>query len=491
MLLSWASSLVCVGGANAETIQAASCSRGDVQKAIDAAHDGDTVEVPAGTATWAAQGGNRPAVLISGKVLTLKGAGVDRTVITDGNTAEWKDLLLWIDGGKPARITGFTFKGGARGAAAIAVRHSTGWRIDHCKFQSNHESRGIWSYADSFGVIDNCSFVGSRQGVCIKGNGAESWKKALALGTAEAVYIEDCNFADVPLGAVDAYHGARYVFRHNTIMRPGKSYNAFLGHHGCDSGGYRSTFSFEIYANKMQAAPPRGQGAGEVAHLRGGTGVIFNNAASGCARGINATNYRSSKKLGSTLCKSWGVCDGTNPNDGNEEPNGYPALDQIGRSTHQILEPLYEWDNTLNGKDMDIGVSTGPQHIQKSRDFYNDTKRPGYKPYTYPHPLREQFPPLPPADKAPPTTPGNLTARATSQRRVELTWEPSTDDKTVAGYFVWLRGSKVTTITDPSYTNYVFLRLKPAVEDYTFSVSAFDAAGNESQPCAPVKAARY
>jgi len=117
-------------------------------------------------------------------------------------------------------------------------------------------------------------------------------------------------------------------------------------------------------------------------------------------------------------------------------------------------------------------------------------RRPGYKPYTYPRPLRQQFPPLPPADRVPPTTPRNLTARATSDRQVELTWEPSTDDKAVVGYLVWLSGSKVTTITDPSYTKYVFLRLKPPVGEHTFSVSAFDAAGNESEPCAPAKLAR-
>ena len=99
VLLSWAASLACVGGANAETIKAASCSREDVQKAVDAARDGDTVEVPAGTATWAAQGRNRPAVVISGKVITLKGSGVDQTIIADGNAAAWQDLLVWIEGG--------------------------------------------------------------------------------------------------------------------------------------------------------------------------------------------------------------------------------------------------------------------------------------------------------------------------------------------------------------------------------------------------------
>jgi len=50
-------------------IKAASCSRPDVQKAIDAAADGDVVVVPPGEATW------RSPVLISEKGMTLQGAG--------------------------------------------------------------------------------------------------------------------------------------------------------------------------------------------------------------------------------------------------------------------------------------------------------------------------------------------------------------------------------------------------------------------------------
>ena len=131
--------------AYAATIKAASCAQQDVQRAIDAARDSDVVQVPAGTATWVSSDENRPAVLISGRIITLRGAGVDRTVITDGNGVAWKDLLIWIEGEKPARVTGFTFKGFIdknRGAAAIAVRADCkNWRIDHCRFDGS--PRGV------------------------------------------------------------------------------------------------------------------------------------------------------------------------------------------------------------------------------------------------------------------------------------------------------------------------------------------------------------
>lgn len=79
--------------------------------------------------------------------------------------------------------------------------------------------------------------------------------------------------------------------------------------------------------------------------------------------------------------------------------SGYPCWDQIGRSTdrsfgtEQNHEPLYEWDNLYNGKDINIvlnpdGCPILKKHIKEGRDYFNDTPRPGYNPYQYPHPVR-------------------------------------------------------------------------------------------------------
>ena len=79
--------------------------------------------------------------------------------------------------------------------------------------------------------------------------------------------------------------------------------------------------------------------------------------------------------------------------------DGYPCLDQVGRAGDkdeddmqpQFKSPVYEWNNTLNGEDVDYHVNTSgliPAHIRENRDFFNDTPRPGYKAYRYPHPLQ-------------------------------------------------------------------------------------------------------
>ncbi|HEY4952008.1 MAG TPA: hypothetical protein VII71_01320, partial [Verrucomicrobiae bacterium] len=60
---------------------------------------------------------------------------------------------------------------------------------------------------------------------------------------------------------------------------------------------------------------------------------------------------------------------------------------------HEVSEPLYVWGNTLNGNP--TGLSSGYPNIQENRDFFNNTPKPGYVPFTFPHPLTVSalFPP--------------------------------------------------------------------------------------------------
>ncbi len=43
----------------------------------------------------------------------------------------------------------------------------------------------------------------------------------------------------------------------------------------------------------------------------------------------------------------------------------------------------------MNGKDADFDSAS--ILIQEGKEYRNDTPRPGYKPYTYPHPLIDFF----------------------------------------------------------------------------------------------------
>ncbi|MFD0588107.1 fibronectin type III domain-containing protein [Paenibacillus sp. GCM10027627] len=78
-------------------------------------------------------------------------------------------------------------------------------------------------------------------------------------------------------------------------------------------------------------------------------------------------------------------------------------------------------------------------------------------------------------DVNPPTVPSNLQATSVTSNSVTLSWGPSSDNVAVIGYLV---NNGSTTVTSQG-TSFVVSGLA-AGTTYTFSVKAFDAAGNES-----------
>jgi chitodextrinase len=81
-------------------------------------------------------------------------------------------------------------------------------------------------------------------------------------------------------------------------------------------------------------------------------------------------------------------------------------------------------------------------------------------------------------DAQAPSAPAALSATATGTSTVDLSWTASTDNVGVSGYRIFRNGSQVGTTTNTSYTD---SGLSPATV-YTYSVVAFDAAGNNSAP---------
>lgn len=53
----------------------------------------------------------------------------------------------------------------------------------------------------------------------------------------------------------------------------------------------------------------------------------------------------------------------------------------------QATEPCYSWNNTALENGKVINLSSTEPSIQEGRDFFNETPKPGYTPYAYPHPL--------------------------------------------------------------------------------------------------------
>lgn len=381
------------GTTAAATRTASSCSQGDVQAAVASAGVGDIVKVPPGDCLWPG------TVSTSGKKLTLIGSGKESTTI---RAVSHGQAVIAIDA-NGVRVTGFTFDGGA----SVIVGAFNDWRIDNNRFRGASAFTGVFvrgtnPKAHPRGVIDHCEFINGR--VLIHGypgvsaaelNGTTHWSEPLALGTAEAVYVEDSQFTfDQFYNVIDCEYAGRMVFRHNVVT------DSYLEAHSIQGYG-RACRKWEIYNNQIR------QVSREVYRplfFRGGTGVIFDNVVSGTfgAPVIHFDNVRSFKNVGGAA----GQCNGASSWDGNELANGYPCRDQIGRGTDagpwssgqlppQSLNPAYIWNNAINGGPLGVSVISGADiHIKSGRDFFvNSGSKPGYAPYAYPHPLARVAPP--------------------------------------------------------------------------------------------------
>jgi hypothetical protein len=373
ILLAW------VMPARAATYSAASCTSADVQSAINAARSGDTVAVPAGICTWT--GTVEPIYVAPGKDITLKGAGSDSTRImltTYGTAINLNQTASRVTG------FGFTIPQGS-GADSMVLVRGQNWRVDHNTFINSDSTSKVAVFAASIeelgirppsGVVDHNTFTGPLRVLAFDQTDLchANWAQPLGLGTANAVFVEDNSFIrdSVSANVMDSNTCGRYVFRFNSVTQSNLEVHSIQGLH-------RGPRMWEVYGNSFDARDPWFTAM----HIRGGTGVSFQNHVTGSySDSMVFDNVRSFRSPSLPP----GQCDGTSPWDGNEGTGieaGWPCRDQIGRSTDQSLwtltspyprqasEPAYIWDNTLNGGVSLPSVASNSQiHIKGNRDYY-------------------------------------------------------------------------------------------------------------------------
>jgi chitodextrinase len=81
-----------------------------------------------------------------------------------------------------------------------------------------------------------------------------------------------------------------------------------------------------------------------------------------------------------------------------------------------------------------------------------------------------------PPDSTPPSVPAHLVTQATSPTHVQLSWDPSTDNRAVSGYRIFRDGTFLSASTSTARADD---GVRPG-SNYCYAVSAVDAAGNES-----------
>jgi chitodextrinase len=90
----------------------------------------------------------------------------------------------------------------------------------------------------------------------------------------------------------------------------------------------------------------------------------------------------------------------------------------------------------------------------------------------------------PSADTQAPSVPTGLSAAAISASQINLSWTVSPDNVGVAGYRIYRNGVQIAAITGTTYQDSGLATSRT----YTYTVAAYDAAGNTSAQSAPVSA---
>jgi len=80
------------------------------------------------------------------------------------------------------------------------------------------------------------------------------------------------------------------------------------------------------------------------------------------------------------------------------------------------------------------------------------------------------------SDVEAPTVPQNLTATGASHSQIDLSWDASTDNVGVTGYRIFRDGNEIATTASTTYNNTGL----NASTTYSYTVTAYDASGNES-----------
>jgi hypothetical protein len=296
------------------TVYNSNGSAANVQALHNGALNGDTITVPAGTFTWA----NRVSIT---KAITLQGAGVGRTIIKDN--VQGTQLILWtLAAGYPSRLTGIEFQDGGRTNTQIGIfsvfgsnTNGSTFRWDHCKWTALN---GIPTFDTVIGVIDHNTFFLGTVGPAIEIYGTQwngrdfgdgSWAAATAYGSSQFLFIEDNVFTHNQTGLhgmTDAYAGARFVVRHNSI------FNGTMSNHGTESTGRsRGCRAVEVYNNTFTGTNLNRFVGG----FRSG-GVLFhdNNISGywGDSAEFTLVNFRSFHDF-----QPWGGADGTSVWDAN------------------------------------------------------------------------------------------------------------------------------------------------------------------------------
>jgi hypothetical protein len=383
-------SLLPLNGAN---YVAKSVSQADVVAAIALADDGDTVQIPAGSANWT-------STVVVSDAITIQGAGIGKTIITNtqsngGASVGDGYLTMGVNVGRPGRvrITGIEFRGNrtSNGITFYGNDYAE-FQVDNCKF-FEFRGRAVRTEGLLSGLVHSCLFLDNFKMIDTYATSAlnTSWQTALTLGTTRCTVIEDNTFTYSSAGwypvtaAASSSHGlgGRATYRYNTWANnnEGHPFYPIIDAHGNQNpvtgsnptveipggtGGHRATRQLELYNNTFTSNT---SSSIRLTDLRGGTILIYNNSYNGAQM---ASQFYMREEDG--------------PEDSNYLTK-YPGYDQ-----HRI----WIYNNLRNGspiRSAQFAYAADPTFIVTNTNLFFRAPQSGdlIHPYTalpYPHPWR-------------------------------------------------------------------------------------------------------
>lgn len=428
------------------------CSASAVQTAINAASEGDIIDVTCtGTVTWSS------GITLSGGK-TLRGGGVKGSSGTDGtfplvinNTYSGEALFTITNANSQAinRVTGFKIQGSGTPTwifhvvgSGVGTDGYGSFRIDNNFLnQPGYSSRVIVTNGTTgkmTGLIDhnihyypktasplpygNNTYENWYRGSSATCYGYDSLHRAVGHGTDDFVFWEDNYLFNTTIETSSG--GGRAVVRYNEIASDYTDNSmVFFDGHGADTISQHAcgVVANEFYKNSVAGSNSYHQ----VVDMRGGKWMVHNNTTQ---TGILQTNeYRVSnpgsiewKACGGTWCCETPRCDIQAPT-ASDFAACYPLPNQV--------QSTYVWNNLLNGSNMTPQATTSlvATYVALNRDYWMPTygteaNLPAtctagantfygatdtgklwncdttnhwtltYTPYTYPHPLRGETP---------------------------------------------------------------------------------------------------
>ena len=391
-------------GGSGGIINAASCSQGDVQTAFNAVvASTSTVNIPAGTCTWAADAhltvpsGNTGLTLQAATTCTTSSppiACTDHTIIIDNDTADYQYLILMgtnSNASAPFTLKGITIEAGTGNNKQNGTLEFSGFsqnlRLTQIHLNATTSSEPVtfrlvnWLY----GVMDHSLLDGNtvaeiyldEYGNSTANFGDQSWGAATSFGGSGAFFLENNTVNGAPASGgqyvnywTDCYQGGRMVIRDNILNNVGMDLHPTGG-----AGRWRGCRSTEIYSNQMNgnSSTPTFSGF----FYDSGPALIWGNAL---GNGYESLAWLVSARNGYDYAQvatpnGWGYCSATaiggipgpsNWDQNSAGANGYACLDQVGRGVGQLLngiafpgalnsvtgtiawpsqalEPFYEW----------------------------------------------------------------------------------------------------------------------------------------------------